>query len=95
MSDIVYFVYAKHENYNKEIPSGVWSWDVRGICSQFKKGGDWERRSMTGSIAASKYGKCESIRLVERIWIEPADGSSAKIISEKVYNQRDMRRLSR
>ena len=94
MSDIVYFVYAKYENYDKEIPSGVWQSDVGSICSQFKKGGDWERRSMTGSIAASKYGKCESIRLVERIWIEPADGSSPEVISEKVYDQRDMRRLS-
>lgn len=96
--DIVYFVYAKHENYDKEIPSGIWTageGTVQCICSAFKKGGDWETRSMTGSIAASKYGKCESIRLVERIWIEPADGSSPKVISEKVYDQRDMRRLSR
>ncbi len=86
----VYFVYAKYENYDKEIPSGVWHPDVQGICSQFKKGGGWER-SMLGSL----HGKCESIRLVERIWAEPEDGSSPKVISEKVYNQRAMRQLAR
>ncbi len=96
--DIVYFVYAKHKNYDKEIPSGVWTageGTVRSICSAFKKGGGWETRSQTGLYAAREYGKCESIRLVERIWTEPADGSSPKVISEKVYNQRDMRRLAR
>lgn len=96
--DIVYFVYAKHENCDKDIPSGVWTageGSVQNICSSFKKGGGWETRSQTGLMAVSQYGKCESIRLVERIWIEPVDGSSPVVISDKVYNQRDMRRLAR
>ena len=61
----------------------------------FKKEGGWETRSQTGLMAAIKHGKCESIRLVERIWVEPVDGSPPVVISEKVYNQRDMRRLAR
>jgi len=87
MEDIVYFVYATFED-DKEIPMGVWQPDIRGICSQFKTGG-------VRSGHFSMFGECLSIRVVERIWTEPEDGSSPRIISENIYNQRDMRRLGR
>nr|QBK85855.1 MAG: hypothetical protein LCMAC101_04500 [Marseillevirus LCMAC101] len=85
MSAIVYFVYATFDD-DKEIPMGVWQGDIRGICSQFKKGG-----VRSGHFSA--FGECRSIRAVERIWAEPEDGSSPKIISENTYDQQDMERL--
>ena len=85
MDDIVYFVYAIYKD-GTVIPMGVWDATVRDICKQFKKGGP--------RISQYTYGDCLYIRVVERIWVEPTDGP-AKIISEQVLYQRDMRRLAR
>ena len=85
--DIVYFVYATLED-GKEIQAGVWLLDIRYICSQFKQGG-----GIRFSLLLSRCEGCLSIRVVERIWAEPEDGSPPKVISENIYDQKDMRRL--
>ena len=81
--ELVNFVYATFEK-KSEMPMGIWSLNLSDICKNFKTWGQINNQSY------NVWGDIISIRVVQRAW-----GKSPIIISENIYNQRDMRRIAR
>lgn len=86
--DVVFFVFATFEHH-EEAPAGVWSCKLSEVCSAFKT------RGAANTMYRGELGKITAVRVEERIWRPPRDGSPPVIISENIFNQREMRHVSR
>ncbi len=89
VDDVVYFVSVKAEKDDEEVAMGVYSRNLANICWGWRNWGHCNNRYY------QDLGAVEYIRVVERIWADREDGQPREIISDTVYNQRDMRRIGR
>lgn len=85
MNQRCYFVYGKFQKKDNELQMGVWE-DIKYIGHSFKTWG-WRNNMFHNNL-----GDVEYVRVVGK---ESQQMGDERVFFEQIYNQRDMRTLSK